>query len=59
MIVCSSSKRKVHVSTGDISMIYLTDKECNDVVKVMRPHLKNGKYLEALRNGVLAIERRL
>ena len=59
LIVFSSTQREVRISTGDISMTYLTDKECDDVIKVMTPHFKTGKYLEGLMNGVLAIKSRL
>jgi hypothetical protein len=59
LIVFSSTQREVRISTGDISMTYLTDKECDDVIKIMTPHFKAGKYLKGLTNGVLAIKSRL
>ena len=40
-------------------MTYLTDEECDDVIRVMTPHFKTGKYLEGLTNGVLTIKSKL
>jgi hypothetical protein len=59
LIVLSSAQREVRISTGDISMTYLTDEDCNDVLKIMTPHFKTGRYVEGLKNGVLAIKSRL
>jgi hypothetical protein len=59
LIVFSATQRQVRVSTGDASMSYLTDKECDDVIRVMTPYFKTEKYLEGLTNGVIAIKSKL
>lgn len=59
LIVFSSTQRQVRISTGDVSMTYLNDKECDDVIRIMTPHFKARQYLEGLTNGVLAIKSRL
>lgn len=59
LMIFSTTQRQVRISTGDVSMTYLTDIECDDVIRGMTPYFKKGKYLEGLTNGLLAIEIRL
>lgn len=59
LIVISVTKGEVRVSTGSISMTHLTDKECDDVIKVMVTHFKSKRYFDGLTNGLLAIKSRL
>ena len=59
LIVFSQSKREIRVSTGDLSMTYLTDEECSEANTAMIPDFKNGKYFEGLIKGLLIIESRL
>ena len=59
LVVFSTTQRQVRISTGDISMTYLTDEECSEVNKVMIPHFRNNKYFDGLINGLVAIKSRL
>lgn len=59
LVVFSATQREVRISTGDISMTYLTDAECTEVNKIMLSHFKNGNYFDGLANGLLAIKTRL
>lgn len=60
LAVFSTAQRQVRISTGDISMNYLTDAECSEVNKIMiPPHFKNGKYFDGFIDGLLAIKSRL
>jgi uncharacterized membrane protein YgcG len=59
LVVVSVTQRQVRISTGDISMTYLTDKECDEVIKVMIPHFKLDKHFDGLLDGVKAIKSRL
>lgn len=59
LIVFSTTQRQIRISTGDISMTYLTDAECAEVNKVIIPHFKNNHYFEGLVEGLFAIKRRL
>ena len=56
LIVFSTSKREVRISTSHISMSYLTDDECNQTNKVMTPHFKSGNYFDGLSAGLLTIK---
>lgn len=59
LAVFSTAQRQVRISTGDISMTYLTDAECSEVNKAMIPHFKKGNYFDGLVDGLLAIKSRL
>jgi hypothetical protein len=59
LIVFSKTQREIMISTGNISMTYLTDDECSEVNKVMIPYFKNGQYFQGLLEGLLAIPSRL
>lgn len=59
LIVFSNAQRKVRISTGDISMTYLTDEECSEVNKVMIPYFRSNKYFYGLVEGLIAIKSRL
>jgi hypothetical protein len=58
-IVFSITQRQLRISTGDISMQYLTDDESSEVIKLMIPYLKDDKYFEGLVTGLLEIQTRL
>ncbi|HEU5291723.1 MAG TPA: TPM domain-containing protein [Cyclobacteriaceae bacterium] len=59
LIVVSVTQRQVRISTGDKSMTHLTDKECDEVIKVMIQHFKLDKYFDGLVDGVKAIKSKL
>ena len=58
-VVFSIGQGEIRISTSDISMTHLTDKECDEVIKVMIPHFKNDKYFEGFVEGLSAIKSRL
>jgi hypothetical protein len=55
VIVLSKNRRGIRVSTGDSSMIHLTDEECSAANQRMIPHFKSGNFFDGLVAGVLAI----
>jgi len=59
LVVFSTTQRKIRISTGDISMTFLTDAECSEVNKVIIPHFKNNNYFDGMVDGLLAIKSRL
>lgn len=59
LVVFSTAQRQVRISTSDISMTYLTDKECSEVNIVIIPNFKNNKYFDGLVEGLIAIKSRL
>jgi hypothetical protein len=59
LIVFSKTQREIMISTGNISMTYLTDDECRAVNKAMTPYFRNGQYFQGLLKGLLAIPSKL
>jgi len=59
LIALSMTQRKFRISTGDISMTYLTDAECTEVVNVMMPHFRATNYFDGLIAGLIAIKNNL
>jgi len=59
IIVFSKVKRQIRISTGDISMKFLTDKECDEIVQKMLTYFKSEKYTEGLLTGIQAIQEKL
>jgi hypothetical protein len=59
LIVFTITQRQLRISTGEISMQYLTDDESSEVIKLMIPYLKDDKYFEGLVTGLLEIQSRL
>lgn len=59
LVAISITHRQVRISTGNISMEYLTDKESEEVISVMTPYFKAGKYFDGLVYGLLAIKSKL
>lgn len=58
-IVFSTTQRQLRISTGDVSMQHLTDEESSEVIKLMIPYLRDGKYFNGLVTGLLEIKSRL
>ena len=52
MILISTSQRQIRVSTGDVSMKYLSDEECSKINKVIIPYFKEGKYFKGIQKGL-------
>jgi hypothetical protein len=59
LVAFSVAQRQLRISTGDVSMQYLTDEESSEVIKLMIPHLRDKKYFEGLVTGLLEIQSRL
>ena len=59
LVVFSTTQKQIRISTGDISMTYLTDAECSEVNKVIIPHFKNSNYFDGMVDGLLAIKSKL
>lgn len=51
-IVVSFTKREIRLSTNEIAMKYLTDKECTEIIELMKPDFKQNKYFEGLVEGI-------
>lgn len=58
-IFFSKAQREIRISTGDLSMTYLTDDECSRAIQIMTPHFKSGNYANGMEAGLLAIGRML
>jgi hypothetical protein len=59
LVALSFSKKEVMISTSEVAMKYLTDGECSDVIDIMTPEFRNGKYFEGVVNGLNGIMERL
>jgi hypothetical protein len=59
LVAVSTTHRAIRISTGNTSTAYLTDLECDEVIKIMIPYFKSGKYFAGLVKGVAEIRKRL
>jgi len=56
-IVINTARHEMRISTGDISMTYLTDDDCREVMTKMAPCFKTGNYLQGVMTGLNEIEK--
>lgn len=59
LVIFSTSLKQLRISTGEISMKYLTDDECSEVNKVILSYFRNDNYFYGLVEGILSIKARL
>jgi hypothetical protein len=52
MISVSTSRRQIRVSTSDVSMNYLSDKECDRIIHTITPYFKEAKYFDGILKGL-------
>lgn len=59
MISISTSQRQLRVSTGDVSMKYLTDEECSKINNVIISYFKDRKYFNGIIKGLEEMKKSL
>ena len=52
LIAISLTNREMRISTGDKSMKYLTDDECSEAIKKMKPYFKTEEYFKGVTEGL-------
>ncbi|HTE32314.1 MAG TPA: TPM domain-containing protein [Chryseolinea sp.] len=56
LIAISVTKRQMRISTGDKSMKYLSDEECEEANKKMRPFFKKEDYFNGVIEGLNSLK---
>ena len=59
LVVISFAKREIRISTGQRAMLVLTNDKCTDVINLITPYFKQGKYFEGLITGLQDIHTKI